>query len=222
MKELVHGSSVHDRRRQERKIWRIALLVSALLHLLVFVGWRGRVIPPSPFSAAGPRAGDDRAAPGGMQAMNLQAQASVVVPRPPMPIIAKVDVKPVDFDSIPMDAASVLGADPGDLLAAGLPGGTGRGGGGTAAEGRYKLDPATPKGMIIPPANKKLKGTTVQVWVYVDKQGNVVADSTRLDPPTSDGDFNKRLIREAAEWVFTPAHKGGEAVGSWFPYKISM
>jgi len=220
MRDLVHGSSVHDRRCQERTIWRTALLVSALLHVLVFAGWRGRVIPTSPFSAAGPRAGDDRAAPGGMQAMNLQAAARIVVPKPPVPIVAKVDVKPVEFeDSIPMDVASILGANPGDLLAGGLPGGTGRGGGGTATEGRYKLDPPSPRGMIIPPAKK---GTTVEVWVYVDKQGNVVPDSTRLNPPTSDGDFNKRLIREAAEWVFKPAHRGDQAVGSWFSYKISM
>lgn len=223
MKDLVHGSSVHDRRRRERSIWRTALLVSVLIHLLVFMGWRGTVIPASPFSAAGPRAGDDRAAPGGMQAMNLQAMSTRVIPRPPVPIIAKIDVKPVEFhDSIPMDPASLLGADPGAALAAGLPGGTGRGGGGTAAQGRYKLDPPTPRGMIIPPANKSLKGTTVEVWVWVDKQGNVVPDSTRLNPPTKDGDFNKRLISEAAEWVFRPAHKDGQAVGSWFPYKISM
>ncbi len=223
MKDLVHGLSVHDRRSRERRIWRSALLASVLLHLLVFVGWRGNVIPASPFSAAGPRAGDDRAAPGGMQAVNVQAMSTRVIPRPPIPIVAKVDVKPIEFeDSIPMDAASLLGADPGLALAAGLPGGSGRGGGGTGAEGRYKLDPPTPRGMIIPPANKKLKGTTVEVWVFVDKQGNVVPDSTRLNPPTGDSDFNKRLISEAAEWVFRPAQKDGKAVGSWFPYKISM
>lgn len=223
MKDLVHGVSVGDRRRRERRIWRTALLVSVLLHLLVFVGWRGNVIPPSPFSAAGPRAGDDRAAPGGMQAMNIQAPETRRIPRPPVPIIAKIDVEPVKFvDSIPVDAAALLGADPGAALAAGLPGGTGRGGGGTATEGRYRLDPPSPRGMIIPPANKKLKGTTVEVWVFVNRQGNVVPDSTRLNPPTSDGDFNKRLISEAAEWVFRPAHKDGKAVASWFPYKISM
>jgi hypothetical protein len=50
----------------------------------------------------------------------------------------------------------------------------------------------------------------------------VVADSTRLDPPTRDRGFNRQLIREAAEWVFRPAIDQGRPVASWFPYRISM
>ena len=76
--------------------------------------------------------------------------------------------------------------------------------------------------MIIPPTNRALRGTTVQVWVFVDERGSVVADSTRLDPPTRSRDFNRQLIREAAEWVFRPARKEGQAVASWYPYTISM
>ena len=76
--------------------------------------------------------------------------------------------------------------------------------------------------MIIPPANKSLKGERVQVWVFVSEDGRVVADSTRLRPPTSDRDFNERLIREAAEWIFEPGRKGGKPVATWFPYTISM
>ena len=79
-----------------------------------------------------------------------------------------------------------------------------------------------PRGMIIPPQNDDLRGTEVQVWVFVDTRGRVVADSTRLDPPTRDRGFNRRLIREAAEWVFRPAVQEGKPVASWFPYRISM
>lgn len=49
------------------------------------------------------------------------------------------------------------------------------GDGGNADEGRYRLEPPTPRGMIIPPANKSLKGTKVEVWVFVDERGKVVA-----------------------------------------------
>jgi hypothetical protein len=76
--------------------------------------------------------------------------------------------------------------------------------------------------MIIPPDNNRLRGTEVQVWVFVDEVGRVVADSTRLDPSTRDGDFNRRLIREASEWTFRPAQQDGAAVASWFPYRIRM
>ncbi|NIP60097.1 MAG: hypothetical protein GWM92_17380, partial [Gemmatimonadetes bacterium] len=65
-------------------------------------------------------------------------------------------------------------------------------------------------------------GTEVQVWVFVDERGRVVPDSTRLRPPTDDRAFNRRLVEEAAQWVFEPARQGGEAVAAWFPYTISM
>ncbi len=223
MNAKQHVLNPAERRRQERKIWRRALLASVLLHLLIFLGWRGAVIPVSPFAAAGPRAGDDRAARGSMQAMNLRVPASRPIIRPPVPLAVEIEIEPVEFEDEPsLDPASVLGDDPGDGEPPGLPDGTGRGDGGNAAEGRFRLQPATPRGMIIPPANKSLKGTTVEVWVFVDTQGRVVPDSTRLNPPTRDRGFNQRLMREAAEWVFKPAMQGGLAVASWFPYRISM
>ena len=218
-----HEIGNQDRRRQERKIWRTGLLVSLLLHMLIFLGWRGTVIPQSPFSAAGPRAGDNRAAKGSMQAINIRAAPPRRIVPPPIPIPADIEIEPVEFDeAAEPDLASLLGEQPGLDEMPGLPDGTGAGDGGTAAEGLFRLQPPTPRGMIIPPANRSLRGTMVQVWVFVDERGRVVADSTRLDPPTRDGDFNKRLIREAAEWIFRPAVQEGEAVPSWFPYRISM
>ncbi len=105
----------------------------------------------------------------------------------------------------------------------GLPQGDGRGDGGTAEEGRFRIIPPSPRGIIIPPANRSLRGTRVEVWVWVNERGRVVADSTQLRPPTSDRGFNQRLIRESAEWVFEPAKdRGGKSVASWFPYTISM
>jgi hypothetical protein len=219
----THDISARDRRRRERKIWRVSLLVSVLLHLLIFLGWRGQVIPESPFAAAGPRAGDNRAAKGSMVALNIRMAQPVPIIPPPIPIPTDVAIEPVEVqDAVETDPASVLGDEPGLDEGAGLENGTGEGDGGTTDEGYFRLQPPSPRGMIIPPANKGLRGTEVQVWVFVDATGRVVADSTRLEPPTKDGKFNKRLIREAAEWVFRPAVKEGKAVSSWFPYRISM
>jgi hypothetical protein len=197
--------------------------VSVLVHAALFFGWQGTVIPVSPFSAAGPRAGDNKAAKGAMQALNMSVPASRPIRRPPVPLAVAIEVEPVEFDAEPsLDPASVLGEAPGDEGPPGLETGTGRGDGGNAEEGLYRLLPPTPRGMIIPPANRNLKGTTVEVWVFVDERGRVVSDSTRLNPPTRDRSFNQRLMREAAEWVFRPATRGGKAVASWFPYTISM
>jgi len=54
----------------------------------------------------------------------------------------------------------------------------------------------------------------------VNERGRVIADSTRLDPPTRSRDLNRQLIREASEWMFRPAVREGKAVSSWYPYKI--
>lgn len=218
-----HDISAADRRRRERRFLRTGLLVSALLHILLFFGWRGNVIPLSPFAAAGPKAGDNRAASGSLQALNIRTPPIVPIVPPLVPIEIAVEIEPVEFEQeAQVDPASVLGDQPGLLEGPGLDDGTGEGDGGDADEGFYRLQPASPRGMIIPPTNKSLRGTEVQVWVFVDERGRVVADSTRLDPPTRDRDFNRRLIREASEWVFRPAVQEGRAVASWFPYKISM
>lgn len=205
----------------------MGLLLSLAVHLLLFMGWQGPVIPESPFSARGPRAGDYRAAGGSMEAMNLAIPASRPIIRPPVPLAVEVEVEPVVIAAEPAPTtAQVIGAAPGRGTGTGTGSasgaGDGRGGGGDADSGRYRLEPPTPRGMIIPPANKSLKGTTVEVWVFVNEQGRVVADSTRLNPPTKDRGFNQRLIREASEWVFRPATREGLAVASWFPYQISM
>lgn len=215
--------TARDRRRRDRSVWRTGLLVSVLFHLIVFFGWRGSVIPDSPLAAAGPAAGDDRAAAGSMQALNVRTPPSVPLVPPPIPLPTEVAVEPVEFvQEVQIDPASVAGDSPGQLEAPGLETGTGLGDGGDSDEGLYRLQPPVPRGMIIPPDNDRLRGTEVQVWVFVDETGRVVADSTRLEPSTRDGDFNRRLIREASEWIFRPAQQDGEAVASWFPYRIRM
>lgn len=221
----LHDIKAKDRRRQEQKVWRTGLLISVLVHLLVFFGWQGNVIPVSPFAAAGPRAGDNRAAKGSLMAMNIRTPPTLtpIVP-PPIPIPTDIAIEPVEFeDMTETDPASVLGEQPGlDDEGPGLEDGTGEGDGGTADEGFFRLQPPTPRGMIIPPYDRGLRGTEVQVWVFVNETGRVVSDSTRLDPPTRNGDFNRRLVSQASEWMFRPAVQEGKAVASWFPYRIKV
>lgn len=214
--------SVHERRAKERKVWRTALLVSVLFHLLIFVSWHHKPVVLSPFAAAGPRAGDNRAAAGSMQSMNVRTPPSVPVVPPPVPVPTIDPVPPVEFEEKPDIEPAQMAGQSGTQEGPGLDEGTGQGDGGTAAEGFFRLTPPNPRGMIIPPADKSLKGEEVEVWVFVNEQGRVVPDSTWLEPPTDDKDFNRRLIREASEWTFTPAMKGGEPVATWFPYRISM
>ena len=156
--------------------------------------------------------------------MNLRVPPSRPIVPPRVPLITLDQVDPVEFDpEMVMDLAALsgeaMGASEGPP---GIEGGQGEGDGGTAAEGLFRMIPPSPRGMIIPPTNKSLRGKQVEVWVFVDAMGKVVADSTRLNPPTSDRSFNRRLIAEAAEWVFDPARQNDEAIAAWFPYTISM
>jgi len=216
--------TVKERRAADARKYRFALLVSALLHLFVFFGWKSVPIPPSPFAAAGPRAGDFLAAGGGMQSLNLQVAPPRPITPPKVPVISLEMTEPIEFDFEPeIDFSAMTGEAQGRLE--GPPGigeGRGEGDGGTGAEGLFRLVPPSPRGLLIPPTNRRLRGRQVEVWVFVDAAGKVVADSTRLSPPTSDGSFNRRLIEEAAEWVFNPATMSGEPVASWYPYTVSI
>jgi hypothetical protein len=215
--------NARERRRRERPVWRIGVLVSILFHAVLFFGWKGSVIPESPFAAAGPRAGDRRAAAGAMQAINVRTRPTIPIIPPPLPIEVEVEIEPIDFEqAVEIDAAAILGEQPGLIEGPGLDGGTGAGDGGNAEEGLYRPRKASPQGIIIPPSNKELRGTEVVVRVFVNEQGRVVADSTRLDPPTRDGGFNRTLIREASDWVFRPAVHEGKPIASWFSYRIQM
>lgn len=218
-----HDFTLDERRASNKRTWRNALLVSLLVHVIVFFLWRTNGPLMSPFAAAGPRAGDNRAAGGALQSMAIRIPPPrpIIPPRIPLPTVTP-DIMEFEPEAEP-STLDVIGDRPGNTPGPpGIEGGTGRGDGGTADEGLFRLVPPSPRGMIMPPANDNLKGREVEVWVFVDERGRVVPDSTRLEPPTSDRDFNRRLIQEAAQWVFEPARKGGQAVASWFPYTIAM
>jgi outer membrane biosynthesis protein TonB len=219
---------------------RWALLASVLFHVLVLLFSREAMpLPESPFSAAGPRAGDDQAAPGGgMEVVALNVvepqveQPPVIVPVPvPVP---EPEVKPVEEEKKPqpevvavvaqVDGTGPVGVGKGVEVGAGIEGGRGRGDGGTTEEGRFRVVPPSPRGLILPPSDRpgKLRGKEVAVWVFVTEGGKVVADSTRVAPPTGDRKFDGRLRDQAAEWVFEPAKRGGKEVAEWFRYTIIL
>jgi hypothetical protein len=229
------AGTVEERKDQERKVWRSAFLISVGLHLLLFLLWPSGGGPVSPFAAAGPQERDDLAAEGVMQALALRSAPPDPIQPPPMPIIEAdlpdpVEVEPDATPEVDLTEPDLPepgrgaseGSDPEDADPAGIPGADGGGDAGTSDEGRFRVVPPSPRGMIIPPTHNSLRGQEIEVWVFVDERGRVVPDSTRLEPPTSNRGFNEQLMREAAQWVFQPARRGDEAVAAWFPYTISM
>jgi TonB family protein len=102
--------------------------------------------------------------------------------------------------------------------------GTGRGDGGTGDSGLNRVVPPSPRGLILPPSDRpgRVRGRTVTVYVWVTERGTVQADSTRLAPGSGDSGFDARLRRQAAEWVFHPARRDGQALAAWFEYTITL
>ncbi len=234
--ETGRHTDVAGRRKEEGRVWRAAFVASLLFHLLLFLFGSSAPLPLSPFSAAGPRNHDDRAAEGALQTVALQSappEVAISIPLPiPVPelpveevveeVVAEEELPPVELPE-PPGVGTTTGSDPEDTTGdSGIAGATGAGDAGTEDEGRFRLMPPTPRGMIIPPTHRSLRGREIQVWVFVDERGRVVADSTRLEPPTPDRRLNEQIIADAAQWIFNPARREGAAVASWYPYVISM
>jgi outer membrane biosynthesis protein TonB len=62
----------------------------------------------------------------------------------------------------------------------------------------------------------------MRVDVYVNEQGQVVSDSTRLTPPTSNANFNQQILQNASSWRFRPARENNAPVAGWWFYVIDM
>ncbi len=225
--------------RRHRRITRWAFVTSVAFHVFVLLWFRNAVvIPDSPFSAAGPRAGDMKAAAGGgAEMVALRVTAPQIAPTPvvpqvepvPTPEPETVEVEPeVQVAAAPtvatVEVTAGTGQAQGVTTGAGLIGGTGRGDGGTGEEGLFRVVPPSPRGLILPPSDRpgRVRGREVDVWVFVDTRGRVVSDSTRVAPPTGDRKFDERLREQAAEWVFEPARRGGRVVAEWFKYTIVL
>ncbi len=214
-----------DRPRWERKVWRVALLLSLLFHLAVLLFFRSPPERLTPYAAAGPAAGNALAAAGGggLRAVVLRPPVEITIPpRPETPTIEPLEVELLEEPVLSL--AEIELRDPGEGLregpetGAGLPGGEGRGDAGNAMSGLRRLIPPTPRGVIMAPLERppSVRGREVTVWVFITEAGAV--DSVRLQPPTPDREYNRSLIREARDWVFEPAERAGRAVATWYSY----
>lgn len=233
----VEGRPGDDRRAKDRRYTRAmvwGLTISIVGHVLLFVVFSARPLPLSPFAAAGERMGDFRAAAGGgLETIQLSTPTRVLEPPPPIPEpTPDITEEPIpepelEREEVPAIALADDVASPGSEGPAEGPGlaeGDGQGDGGTEAEGRFRVVPPQPKGLFLPPGDppKQVRGKTIGVWVFVTATGEVVADSTRLDPSTGHGGYDRRLRESVSGWVFEPALKDGEPVAEWYRFEVEL
>ncbi|HEX6307440.1 MAG TPA: energy transducer TonB [Longimicrobiales bacterium] len=234
--ERRNGSRIRGLLAQWDRTFRWALAASVLFHLLIVLLFRAeRLVPVMRTAAAGEQAGDPvAAAGGGMEMIEYRIETPPPEPEPVVPTPEPVPVPEPEPEPAPQEPSAEpnqgqtqqqsSGAGRGPETGPGTATGTGRGDGGTADEGLNRVVAPTPRGMILPPSDRpsRVKGMTVTVYVFVAASGNVVADSTRISPPTGDSRFDRRLRDDAAQWKFRPATRGGQPIAAWFPYTITF
>jgi hypothetical protein len=241
-------------RRREESRWRrsraIGICGTVLLHFLTFLLFRGvDVPPPVGTAAAGPAAGDTRAAAGGSGLTMIEVRPAppseeTAAPEPiPVPVLDPILPEEVEIPeevTIPTPAPAPVpvptvsapgvggpgqGGQGGPEEGQGAASGDGQGGGGAGdGGGTAQVVPPTPRGVIIPPAGQpqSARGREFTVWVFVTEAGRVQRNSIRLEPPTSDSRYNQRLMQAASEWIFDPATQGGRAIPFWYAFQFIL
>jgi hypothetical protein len=217
----VEAPSRRNSARQRKALW-TGLAISAAFHALLLFGWRA----PSPDGtgslAAGPRAGDYRAAEGGgeMIALAIAAPRPIEVPAPPQsrPRIHDPDlfVPEPERHVIAASLSGPTGGAPAEGRAGqGLPGVDGAGDGGTERSGHDRSSPPTPRSITPrwdPP--RELRGQRVTLRVHVDALGEPTGE-IEIQPRIADSGFEKQLRRDVLAMDFLPARRDGRAVADW-------
>ncbi len=207
---------------RQRKAWWIGFALSAAVHAVLLFGWRTPA-PEGPGSlAAGPRAGDIRAASGGsaMTAIDIRMPQPIEVPEPPTrrpqlddPKLAVPEpdqrVLTASFQG-PTGAAMSEGRD-----GSGLPNATGAGDGGNDRQGRDRRTFPTPRSIIPrwdPP--DALKGRRVTFRVRVNEQGEPTGE-IEVRPRIDETEFVRRVRDDLLTMDYLPGRQDGRPVTDW-------
>lgn len=198
--------------RRFRRVLAIGLAASVVLHVAAFLLWRGDVLPGSPAGSAAARTAEPRLPDRAMEAVALAPLRSTEIPAPPRPVL-EPDAPIVDWQAPEAHAhPSPVGSRPD-----GVGSGVGRQGARRSGEAESGSGVAVPVPRSVfpqwdPPS--EVRGLRVTVHVQVDAEGRASGE-VRLDPPTPNRAFNRRLLEKVREMEYHPARRGGEPVEGW-------
>jgi hypothetical protein len=211
-----------DGRFLKDKVWIASFFLSAILHATFFFFWWGEEVP---FTADLVHQGATSVAlsPSSvMQVVRIQSATQNAVVRPVVPRVVFEGPPVLEIEvAASIEVSSLLLNDIGEIKGRPLvsaPDLEGQ----DLGIGSAFTTPPLPRGIVIPQFNKELDVEEIEVGVFVDKEGRVVADSTRIVSPVNSISFSSQLIEQAAEWIFDPATKAGKAISGWFFYTIKM
>lgn len=205
---------------RQRRAWWIGFGLSAAIHLLLLFGFRTPASDGPGSLAAGPRAGDYRAAEGGgaMVALAITPPRPIEVPAPPadQPQMREpeVDLQPERL-ILAASFAGPSGGIPGSGAGPGLPGAEGEGNAGNDRSGDDRRTFPTPRSIIPrwdPP--KELRGQRVTFRVRVDERGEPTGEIEVL-PEIADTEFARRVRKDLLTMDYLPGRQDGRPVADW-------
>lgn len=217
----VDSPSRRNSARQRTALW-TGLAISAAFHALLLFGWRAPSTEGPGSLAAGPRAGDYRAAEGGgeMIALAIAAPRPIEVPAPPQtrPQMRDPELRVIEPERTVITASlsGPSGGTPAEGRSGpGLPGVDGAGDGGSDRAGRDRRSPPTPRSITPrwdPP--QELRGHRVTLRVHVDALGEPTG-AIEIEPRIADSGFEKQLRKDVLAMDFLPARRDGRPVADW-------
>lgn len=207
---------------RQRKAWWIGFALSAAVHAFLLFGWRSPA-PEGPGSlAAGPRAGDIRAAAGGseMTAIDFRMPQPIEVPAPPTarpePDDPQLDVPEPEQRVLTASLQGPIGAAMNDGRdGAGLPGAEGSGDAGNDRRGSDRRTFPTPRSIIPrwdPP--DELKGQRVTFRVRVNERGEPTGE-IEVRPRIDETEFVRRVRDDLLTMDYLPGRQDGRPVTDW-------
>lgn len=198
--------------RQQRRVLGWSLLVSAVLHGIFFIAWRGASSAPAGGPTESALAAPSLAYGGGaLQAISVSAPRPFEIPAPPEP--AELTDEPVwDVVEVGGPVSVTLGRpgpSRGDASGSGSSPGPGLGGTGS------RTTSPVPRSIVPewdPPG--EVRGMRVTARVLVSAEGQPLGE-VQLVPPTPDQAFNRRLVEKVLQMQYMPGRRDGEPVEAW-------
>lgn len=214
---------------RNRKALIVGFSLSALLHAVILFGWRAPGLDLEGSLAAGPRAGDYRAAAGGGEilAIAIAPPRPIEIPAPPAEVLLtdlnvvtdepERSIQPVELAG-PSGGAALIS----DRSGPGLVGGEGRGDSGNSAEGSDRNSLAIPRS-IVPriDAPQEMQGMSITIRVEVDARGEPTGAIT-FEPSIPHAGFERELREDFLGMDYLPASRNGRAVADWMEMSMSF
>lgn len=199
--------------REDRVFWWAGMGASLLLHVLLFLLWRGQM-PILQEQIPGERAFTPVGGGGALQAVNASLPVAREIPPPARPVLAietpEVEVREVEVSLAGLELSPA--ASPGRLP--GIGGGSGEGDGGDGSGDEDFVSPM-PRSVLPhwdPP--RSVKGMEVTVRIHVDASGRPTGEVV-LVPPTPDRGFNREIEDRVRRMEYRPASRNGQPVDGW-------